>query len=152
MQKWVKIAVFSVTIVYVGFACIYLSIKGSRVSRYYKLLTTISEGLKSEERNYFYEFREKLLQKNNVDVSGCIFEAWNKKKTEWMDREAYWDSEKPLPPFHNGDFVYYVVQSNVIVQYEILEKQALEFELVDEDDEEEGYAPEEDLQEETVKI
>ena len=50
-----------------------------------------------------------------------------------MDREAYFDLEKPLPPFESGDYVQYITQSNFIVQYRILQKQALEFEEVDED-------------------
>ena len=98
-----------------------------------------------EEKNYFYSFREKSLQKDNIDVVGCVFETWSKKKGEWMEREAYFDPEKPLPPFESGDLVRYIVQSNFIIQYEILEKHALEFEVVDEDEEtEEDYVPETD--------
>lgn len=151
MQFWPKACVYVASVLYVVFSFPYLAIKGSRVNRYYKLLSTLSEGLKGEETNYFYAFREKVLQKDNVDVHGCVFEAWNKKKSEWMDREAYWDQEKPLPEFENGDYVHYFVQSNLIVQYEILEKKALEFELVDDEEEteyEEGYVPETDLESE----
>ena len=92
----------------------------------------------------FYVFEKKTLQKDNIDVTGCIFETWSKKKQEWLDREAYWDNEKELPPFESGDYVKYIVQSNIIVQYDILEKHALEFEVVDEDSEEEedDYLPE----------
>ena len=75
------------------------------------------------------------MQKDNIDVIGCVFETWNKKKCEWMDREAYFDLEKPLPNFDSGDYVQYITQSNFIVQYRILQKQALEFEEVDEDGE-----------------
>ena len=53
-----------------------------------------------------------------------------------MEREAYFDVEKPLPEFSEGDLVRYVTQSNFIIEYEILEKHALEFEEVDEDEEE----------------
>ena len=79
-------------------------------------------------------------------ATGCVFETWSKKKQEWLDREAYWDNEKPLPPFESGDYVKYIVQSNIVIQYEILEKHALEFEIVDEDAEaeEDDYLPEED--------
>ena len=107
----------------------------------------LSEGIKNEEKNYFFAFEKKQLQKDNIDVWGCVFETWNKKKQEWMDREAYWDYEKPLPKLESGDFVQYIVQSNIIVQYKILEKHALEFEVVDEyedeDVEEDNYVPEE---------
>ena len=106
----------------------------------------LSDGMKNEEKNYFFAFERKVLQKDNIDVWGCMFETWSKKKQEWMDREAYWDNEKPLPELESGDFVKYIVQSNIIVQYEILEKKALEFELVDEDEEDdgEGYVPEDE--------
>ena len=52
-----------------------------------------------------------------------------------MEREAYFDVEKPLPEFEEGDLVRYITQSNFIIQYEILQKRALEFEEVDEDEE-----------------
>ena len=136
------------------FAFPYLGIKGSRVRRYFKIMTYLSDGLKGEEKNYFFTFEKKFLQKDNIDVIGCIFETWSKKKQEWLDREAYWDNEKPLPPFESGDYVKYVVQSNIIVQYEILEKHALEFEVVDEDaeEEEDDYLPEEETTETTEEI
>ena len=77
------------------------------------------------------------LQKDNIDVIACVFETWNKKKCEWMEREAYFDPERPLPPFESGDYVRYITQSNFVIQYEILQKKALEFEEVEEDDYEE---------------
>ena len=143
MQLMPKIFVWVATGVYVIFAFIFLSIKYSRVRRYYKLLTFLSEGLKQEEKNYFYCFEEKSLQKDNIDTIGCIFETWNKKKCEWMEREAYFDVEKPLPEFESGDYVRYIVQSNFIIQYEFIQKKALEFEEVDEDYEGETYITEE---------
>ena len=148
-QTLSKACVYIASVLYVVFAFPYLAIKGSRVRRYFKLMTYLSDGLKNEEKNYFYVFEKKLLQKDNIDVWGCVFETWNKKKQEWMDREAYWDCEKPLPEFGSGDFVKYIVQSNVIVQYEILEKQALEFEVVDEEEEigEDDYIPEDEAEE-----
>ena len=145
-QKLAKACVYVASVLYVVFAYLYLSIKGSRIKRYFKLMGYLSEGIKNEEKNYFYVFEKKTLQKDNIDVWGCVFETWNKKKQEWMDREAYWDNEKPLPELGSGDYVRYVVQSNIIVQYEILEKHALEFEEVDEEEyeiEDDDYVPEE---------
>lgn len=133
MQNLAKAMVWSATAVYVVLIFPYLAIKYSRVRRYYRLLGFLSEGLKNEEKNYFYCWEEKSLQKDNIDVVGCVFETWNKKKCEWMDREAYFDLEKPQPEFDSGDYVQYVTQSNFIVQYRILQKQALEFEEVDEE-------------------
>jgi hypothetical protein len=136
-QKMVHAIVYTATALYVAFACIYLSIKGGRVKKYFQLMGYLSEGMKNEEKNYFYVFEKKTLQKDNIDVWGCIFETWNKKKQEWMDREAYFDVEKPLPEFDAGDYVHYIVQSNFIIQYEFIQKKALEFEEVDEDEEDE---------------
>ncbi|MBQ7913111.1 MAG: hypothetical protein IJ308_05155 [Clostridia bacterium] len=133
MQKLAQWMVFLATGLYVIFIFPYLAIKYSRVRRYYKLIGNLSSGLKNEEKNYYYCWEEKSLQKDNIDVIGCVFETWNKKKCEWMDREAYFDLEKPLPDFDSGDYVQYITQSNFIVQYRILQKQALEFEEVDED-------------------
>ena len=95
------------------------------------MLSYVSLGLKGEESNYFYRFEEQSLQKDNIDVMGCVFETWNEKKQEWLDRVAYWDVEKPLPPFEEGDYAQYIVQSNFVIQYDILQKRALEFEEVD---------------------
>ena len=133
------------TVAYVAFTFPYMGIKWSRVSRYCKMLHYLSEGLKHEERNYFFGFEKKALQKDNLEVMGCVFETWSKKRSEWMDREAYWDVEKPLPPFESGDYVQYIVQSNFIAQYEILQKKALEFEVIEDEEEEfdeEEYLPE----------
>ena len=143
MQKLPKACVYVASALYVIFAFLYLSIKGSRIRRYCKLMGYLSEGLKNEEKNYFYAFEKKTLQKDNIDVWGCVFETWSKKKQEWLDREAYWDNEKPLPEIESGDYVKYIVQSNIIVQYEILEKHALEFEEIDNEceAEEDDYIP-----------
>lgn len=123
-----KACVYTASALYAVFAFVFLAIKYSRTRRYYKMMSYVCEGLKMEETNYFYRFREKQLQKDNIDVDVCVFETYSKKKQEWMDREVYHDVEKELPPFEEGDLVRYVSQSNVLVQYEILEKHALEFE------------------------
>lgn len=125
-----KIMVYVASGVYAVFAYVYLSIKRARVRRYCKMLDVICTGLKTEEVNYFFEFRRQTVQKENVDVITCIFGSWDKRKQEWREREVYLDAEKPRPPFENGDVVHYVMQSNLIVQYEILRKKALQFEEV----------------------
>ncbi len=129
LPKW---SVYIVTALYVVFVFPFMSIKYGRARKYYRVLSYISTGLKNEETNYFYCFDEHVLPKDNIDVLSCVFETWNKKKSEWMEREAYFDPEMPLPPFESGDYVHYIVQSNFVIEYEILQKKALEFEEVDE--------------------
>jgi hypothetical protein len=112
-----------------------MGIKYSRVNRYFKALKGFSSGRKNIEKNYFYSFEKHNLQKDNIDVTYAVFESWNKKKQEWMDREVYFDPEMPDLEFESGDYVQYVVQSNFIIQYEILEKKALEFEELEDEEE-----------------
>ncbi len=132
MQALPKWCVYVVSAIYVVFLFPFMGIKFSRANKYCKMMGFLSTGLKNEEKNYFYCFDEKTLQKDNIDVLSCVFETWNKKKCEWLEREAYFDPEMPLPPFESGDYVHYIVQSNFVIEYEILEKKALEFEEVDE--------------------
>ena len=134
MQALPQACVYIASGVYAIIIFPFMAIKYSRVRRYFKMISYVGSGMKNEEKNHFYCFEEKSLQKDNIDVMGCVFETWNKKKCEWMEREVYFDKEKPLPEFDAGDYVQYVVQSNFIVQYNILQKKALEFEEVDEDD------------------
>ena len=42
-----------------------------------------------------------------------------------MEREVYFDVEKEWPDLEQGDRVRYVLQSNFIIQYEVLERGAL---------------------------
>ena len=132
---WPKACVYVASVLYAVFAWVYLSIKYSRIRRYYKMLGYVCEGLKVGETNYFYRFREKSLQKDNIDVVGCVFETYSRKKQEWMEREVYADAEKPQPELGEGDLVRYVAQSNILIQYEILEKHAYEFEEYEDDEE-----------------
>lgn len=148
MQTLPKACVFVASAVYAVLVFPFMAIKFSRINRYYKLLRGFSDGLKNEEKNYFYCFEEKSLQKDNVDVIGCVFETWSKKKSEWMEREAYFDVEKPLPALESGDYVRYIVQSNFILQYEILEHKALEFEEVIDEEIEESTKTQEEAQQE----
>ncbi len=150
-KAWIpQWTIYILTVIYMIFTFPYMAIKYSRVRKYVNMLSNVSTGLKLEECNYFYCFDDQPLPKENVDALSCIFQSWNKKKQEWREREVYFDPEKPLPPFECGDFVRYVLQGKFIVQYEILEKRALEFEEVEEDFEdaptEEGAEVEEQVE------
>ena len=133
--------------VYVIIIFPFMVIKYHRVRKYLTMLSFLSKGLKMTETNYFYTFREQTLQKDNIDVLSCVFATWSKKKEEWMEREVYADVEKPKPDIDSGDLVRYVTQSNILVQYEVLQKHAYEFY---EEDEEEYEDEEERATEETV--
>lgn len=119
-----KIAVYSLTALFVIFWMPYLSIKYHRVKKYCKVLYYISEGLKVSGEDYFDRFSRVEMQKDNVDVNGCVFLTWDKKHSEWREREIYLDVEKEFPKFESGDLVRYVTQSNFLIEYEIIKKNA----------------------------
>lgn len=134
MQSLPKTCVYIASVCYVVFLFPFMGIKYHRVRKYYKMMYYLSEGLKNAEENYFVGFEEKDLQKDYVDAVSCVFKTWSRKKSEWMEREAYLDKEEPLPDFGRGDLVKYVVQSNFLIQYEIVERGALADEEEDEDE------------------
>ena len=146
MQTLPKTMVYIATSVYIVFLFPFMGIKFSRVNHYYKLLCTISEGIKTEETCYFAFFALKDLQKEKVDVVSCVFKTWNKKKQEWREREVYFDVQKEWPDLEQGDLVHYVVQSNFLLVYDVLKRQALTAEELGESDED--YDDDEDLGEE----
>ncbi len=125
-----KSIVYVLTALYIAFVYPYMGIKYGRVKRYFALLNQFSYGIKQEENNYFYCFDRCVLEKNSISAESCVFETWSKKKCEWNEREAYFDVECDRPPFENGDYVRYITQSNFVIEYEILQKKALEFEEV----------------------
>jgi hypothetical protein len=124
-QTLPRVLVYVVTAIYVAFAFLFMGIKYHRVNKYHKFLYYVSEGMKYEETNYFVCFAKKDLQKDFVDVISCVFKTWNKKKCEWMEREVYFDVEKEWPDLEQGDRVRYIVQSNFLIEYEVLERGAL---------------------------
>ena len=68
-----QVFIYTASAVYVAFTFLFMGIKYSRVRRYNKMLYYVSEGLKMSETNYFYTFREKSLQKDNLETVGCVF-------------------------------------------------------------------------------
>ena len=141
LPEWIT---YIVSVLYVVFAFPFMAIKYQRARKYYKMLYYVSEGIKNDEQNYFVRFEKCDLQKDNVDVVSCIFMIWNKKKHEWMKREAYIDAEKELPDFGRGDLVRYITQGNFIIQYEILERGVLEIEEIETEPDYEEYEEEEE--------
>lgn len=127
LDVYPKAVTYAVSAVYVIFVFPFMCIKYSRVRKYLTMLSFLSTGLKMTETEYFYTFRAQTLQKDNIDVLSCIFAVWNKKKEEWFEREIYADVEKAKPDIGGGDLVRYVTQSNILLQYEILQRHAYDF-------------------------
>ena len=118
--------VYGSSILYVAVMFPFVGIKLSRVRKYCKMMGFLSLGIKKLEENYFMGFYKKELQKDDVDVISCVFRSWNKKRRDWSEREVYFDNEQDWPELERGDYVRYVVQSNFIIQYEVLRKGAMQ--------------------------
>ena len=124
---WPKVVVYPLSVLYVLAAFPFMAIPFRRVNRYVKMLSYINEGIKAEETNYFYTYRAQTQQQDGVDVVVAVFGEFNKRRQEWREREVYVDAEKPLPDFSNGDLVHYIIQSNFLVHYEVLQRHAFDF-------------------------
>ncbi len=116
--RWV-IAIL--TIAFVVFSYPYLGIKYKRISAYCAMLRGFNEGLKEKTEGEFFGFFEGK-EKDGVDADLCIIRNWNEKKHVYDERQYYIDREKPVPPFETGDYVRLILQGNVLIAYEILEK------------------------------
>ena len=127
LDVYPQMVTYVLSALYVVFVFPFMCIKYSRVNSYVTMLSFISSGIKVVETEYFYIFRPQTLQKEKIDVTSCVFATWNKKKEEWYEREIYADQEKPQPDFGGGDLVRYVTQSNILLQYEILQRHAYDF-------------------------
>ncbi len=136
-----QVMVYAATAIYILFIAPFVGIKMQRIRKYCKMLGIFSLGIKNVEESYFMGFYKKQLQKDSVDVISCVFRTWNKKRREWYERETYFDSEREWPDLERGDWVRYVVQSNFIIQYEVLRAGAMQADI------EEGVLPEDILQE-----
>ncbi|MBO4251083.1 MAG: hypothetical protein J5911_00285 [Clostridia bacterium] len=111
---------YSLTALFVVFAFIYLGIKFKRVNRYYKLCRNMSSGLREQYTGSFFEYDDKLQDKDGVDFKALVFIEWNKYKKDFFERKVLVFYEKPFPEIPLKANVSYITQGNVLVSYEIL--------------------------------
>ena len=105
---------------FVIFSFIYLGIKYKRTKRFYKMCYNMATGLRETSTGSFFEYDEKIQDKDGVDFKSLIFLEWNKYKQEFFERKVLVFYEKPFPEIPPEANVTYVTQGNVLVSYEIL--------------------------------
>ena len=105
---------------FIIFSYVYLGIKFQRSRKYYKMISSLSIGIKHVNNSYFLRYDEPEL-KDSVDYYVLTMCEWNKKKSEYLDRKIYCEKEKPLPAFQAGDKVRYLTHGNIMIAYEITE-------------------------------
>lgn len=105
---------------FIIYSYVYLGIKFQRSRKYYKMISSLSIGIKHVNNSYFLRYDEPEL-KDSVDYYVLTMCEWSKKKSEYLDRKIYCDKEKPLPAFQAGDKVRYLTHGNIMIAYEITE-------------------------------
>ena len=80
-------------------------------------------GIRETYTGSFFEYSETLQDKDGVDCKALVFLEWNKFKKGFFERKVLVFAEKEFPKFEENMNVRYVTQSNVLVSYEILDKQ-----------------------------
>ena len=105
--------------IYIIFSFIFLGIKFQRVRKYYKMIASLSVGMKHVNSSYFLRYATPELN-DSVDYYVLTMCEWSKKKSEYLDRKIYCDKEKPCPEFAAGDKVSYLTHGNTMIGYEIV--------------------------------
>lgn len=117
LQPVPKAVACTATCLFIIFSWIFLGIKAHRARRYYRLISSMSTGIKQVNRSIFLRYEGSELN-DGVDYYVLMFSEWSKKKSEYMDRKIYSVVEKELPVFEAGDIVSYITHGNVIIGYE----------------------------------
>lgn len=120
--KLVKAIVFVIAGVYTVYSCIYLGIKHARVKKYYKLCYNMATGIQEEYIGEFLRYSEDIEQKDGVDCKSLIFKEWNKYKKHYFERKVLVFYEKEFPQLIKNKIVRYVVQGNMLLEYEYVEE------------------------------
>ncbi len=117
----VKAVQYSITVLFVFFAFIYLGIPYKRVKKYYRVMRNMVTGLKETSTGSFFEYDESVLTKDGVECKSVVFLEWNKYKNDFYERKVLVYVEKEFPQFEKNQNVRYVTQGNMLFSYEILE-------------------------------
>ncbi|MBR5899939.1 MAG: hypothetical protein IKZ38_00935, partial [Clostridia bacterium] len=70
----------------------------------------------------FFEYDETLQFKDGVDFKSLIFIEWNKYKNSYFERKVMVFYERDFPEIQPNSMVKYVVQANILISYEYLDK------------------------------
>lgn len=111
---------YGITALFLIHTFVYLGIIFKRVNRYFKLCRNMSTGLKEQSTGSFFEYDEKIQDKDGVDFKALVFIEWNKYKKDFFERKVLVFYEKPFPEIPVQANVSYITQGNILVSYEIL--------------------------------
>lgn len=118
----VKLIHYPVTFLTVAFSLVYFGLPYKRVNRFYKMTHNLMTGHRETSVGSFFEYDETLQDKDGVDFKSLVFLEWNKYKNDFFERKVLVFEEKPFPEIPEKANVKYVTQGNVLISYEILDK------------------------------
>lgn len=116
----IRLIEYPLTAAFIVFTFFYMGIKYKRIRRYHKMLVNLETGIRETSVGSFFEYENKIFQKDGVDVKNLIFLEWNKYKHDFLERKVLVLAEMDFPVFEENQNVKYVTQGNVLVEYEIL--------------------------------
>ena len=116
---YIRIALYSVTAIFIVFSYLYMGVKFSVVNAYYKLLVNLKTGLREESKAVFLENDPALTIKDGVDMKSLVFLEWNERKEDYFERKVLVFNERPFPEIPEKATVKFVTQGNVLINYEI---------------------------------
>ncbi len=119
---WLIAAVSVLAALYIAFSFPFMGICFKRCNAYCKMLKFISVGLKEYSVLPFAGI-EDWTTWDGVDVNVATFRVRNIKRDEEMLRQIYVDGEKDFPDFKEGERARLVSQGNLLIEYELMEKE-----------------------------
>lgn len=119
---WTKVALYPLAFAYLVFTFIYLGIVYGRVNKFYKVCYNMVYGISETYQGEFLRYSENLEQKDGIDCKSLIFKEWNKYKNSYFERKVMVFYERDFPEIQPNSMVKYVVQANILISYEYLDK------------------------------
>ncbi len=107
----------ALSVAFVIFSVIYLSIPYKRAKFYFKMLDDIKTGDKQFNESTFLQNETNITEVRYVDFRVMAVLEWSPKKQDYLRRNVLVDKEKPMPDLKSGDMIVYTTHANVLLSY-----------------------------------
>ena len=121
-ETWLLVGECVLTGLYATFAYIYMSIRFARVKNYCDMIERALNRKPTAGTATFMRFNSDVNVKDKVDFKSMTLVEWSEKEKEYMERYILLDPEKPRPDFKAGDEISFLTYSNILVEYEIINR------------------------------
>ncbi len=118
----VKVIEYVATGIMVIFSFIYLKICYGRINKYYKQCKYMIGGIREQAEGYFFEYDDKLVTKDGVDMKTIVLLQWNKFKSNYFERKVLIFYNLEFPKFNPNQKIKVITVGNVLHSYEVLDE------------------------------